>query len=921
MAFNSRPADILLKIPHLILVCVFAFLFLAGGDQEPTVRPDKAVREELLSHQENDNLGEWVYTLLSWANRKPAANIVGMEKEMQGVWRGPQNPDEIQAWLDLLVNKGYLWLVSGDIVASTDAYNQAFSWALAHKDIADDQLVLEHILKPLGNNYTRLGDYEQAMFIHRKALLVEQAMNNAAAMAGTYSNMANAAAGMAQPELALSLCRQGLKAAGNNAALKGLLYSEMADATMQLGNHDSAWLFIQKSVGLLEPFSEDPDAGYWLLMALQVAGDISINKPEQSERLYHKALVLQERLLKKNGNVRTRERAKLFHRLSVLYLRENKLTPAAQWADSCLGLLLPGKTFSTISNTDLYGENTLVDLLNTRAGIAMAAGEADNALNLFHTCFAAERKLRREYVTGAAKEKAVSDSRQRYALAIALAYSSWEEKKDPRYRREMLTFIERSKAQLLLEDLLQEEYLRTHGTHEDSIITRIRLLERALVFYDKEAQQQNASDSLNALRKKQALWDLAALRKKYAATVSLPAEEAVFYPDSMPAVLDKTQRLRSFFMWNDALYVTETDYSGIRFAEKIHLPDFWQDTVKAFVQNYFESGPEQMMNDPEAYYKTAFRLYTTMMGKHPLDSGFQYILLPDGVLNRLPVEALVVSPKYTAAPEKWPFVVKRAMISYAYSMQTFRQQLSHESAGEGISGFFITHTNRQLIPLEAVLREKEAVETSVKNGDWKIDKEATVSAFKSAMSKSSLVHISTHASSEKDSLAAPRIELYDAPFYLFEWKALRSHPAMVVLSACQTGDGKLIAGEGVQSLARAFTAGGTNAVVAGWWNVNDEAAASLMKEFYAALSSGKQAATSLRYSKLEWLAAAEVSYIHKLPYYWAALNYHGNPSPFSNGIITGATTSYKWWLWGLAIASLSAFVCIAARSGFMSSRR
>jgi CHAT domain-containing protein len=108
----------------------------------------------------------------------------------------------------------------------------------------------------------------------------------------------------------------------------------------------------------------------------------------------------------------------------------------------------------------------------------------------------------------------------------------------------------------------------------------------------------------------------------------------------------------------------------------------------------------------------------------------------------------------------------------------------------------------------------------------------------------------------------------------------------------------MVTGEGLQSLARAFTAEGTGAVVAGWWNVNDATAAQLMQDFYrrwANEQDPQSIALSLRGSKLDWLNNPQVPYQHKLPYYWAALNYSGNPQPLKNSIAPG-NAAYLWWM-------------------------
>ncbi|MBS1604095.1 MAG: CHAT domain-containing protein, partial [Bacteroidetes bacterium] len=128
---------------------------------------------------------------------------------------------------------------------------------------------------------------------------------------------------------------------------------------------------------------------------------------------------------------------------------------------------------------------------------------------------------------------------------------------------------------------------------------------------------------------------------------------------------------------------------------------------------------------------------------------------------------------------------------------------------------------------------------------------------------------------------------------------MEHQPDLVVLSACRTGDGKMVSGEGVQSIARAFIGGGTGAVVAGWWDVNDETAGRLIQGFYSRMEEGgsdggdsgagkENAARALRAAKLDWLKDPAVNYLHKLPYYWAVLNYQGDPEPLKEAVFSSA---------------------------------
>jgi len=89
---------------------------------------------------------------------------------------------------------------------------------------------------------------------------------------------------------------------------------------------------------------------------------------------------------------------------------------------------------------------------------------------------------------------------------------------------------------------------------------------------------------------------------------------------------------------------------------------------------------------------------------------------------------------------------------------------------------------------------------------------------------------------------------------------------LVTLSACQTGLGKQIAGEGMIGLTRSFLHAGAARVVVSYWNVNDEATADLMGAFYQQiLKHGQRPAAALRSAQLAMLRGKRWS----SPYFWA----------------------------------------------------
>jgi CHAT domain-containing protein/Tfp pilus assembly protein PilF len=97
---------------------------------------------------------------------------------------------------------------------------------------------------------------------------------------------------------------------------------------------------------------------------------------------------------------------------------------------------------------------------------------------------------------------------------------------------------------------------------------------------------------------------------------------------------------------------------------------------------------------------------------------------------------------------------------------------------------------------------------------------------------------------------------------------------LVVLSACKTGLGKEIEGEGLVGLTQGFMYAGAPQVVASLWSVNDAATAELMGRFYQAMEQQKMSpVAALRQAQLEILKRKRWND----PYYWAAFVIHGDP--------------------------------------------
>jgi CHAT domain-containing protein len=94
---------------------------------------------------------------------------------------------------------------------------------------------------------------------------------------------------------------------------------------------------------------------------------------------------------------------------------------------------------------------------------------------------------------------------------------------------------------------------------------------------------------------------------------------------------------------------------------------------------------------------------------------------------------------------------------------------------------------------------------------------------------------------------------------------LKLHADLVTLSACQTGLGQFIRGEGIEGLSRAFFYAGASSVLMSLWAINDQASYQLMERFYYHLRKSESIMNALRLAKLEMIESGTLSH----PYYWA----------------------------------------------------
>jgi CHAT domain-containing protein len=115
---------------------------------------------------------------------------------------------------------------------------------------------------------------------------------------------------------------------------------------------------------------------------------------------------------------------------------------------------------------------------------------------------------------------------------------------------------------------------------------------------------------------------------------------------------------------------------------------------------------------------------------------------------------------------------------------------------------------------------------------------------------------------------------------------------LIIVSACETGNGQLVNSEGVLSLTRGFAYAGCPSIVNSLWKADDAATSAILQRFHIYLQKGYTKSKALRQAKLDYLHS---NALYKSPGYWAHLVLIGDTSPVVQ------SRSVYWW-WGLAMA-------------------
>jgi CHAT domain-containing protein len=845
-----------------LLRCTLIFLFLCLNSY--VFAQGDAVKRKLDSLQKKNNLNEWLYERLDYVSLNPQQRLLFLLETQKKLWRQPKTQIEYFAYLDLLNTQGYYQLLAGNILAAINSYETAFTYYKKNK-VANYEIV-EYTLKPLSNNYTRLGDYERALFLQQIAVnYLIQTKDKPEDIAAVYSNMAISYRSMGNFSEAEKCIKAGLALVKPGTQVDIILNNILADIFFDQRAYTKAAKLIETNISKQKNISVEN--GYWLMSSYTTAGNIylALSKTQKADDYFNKALNVLNRY---DANSRLREKANILTQLGRIKLLQNQPLMALQFFTKTLATLkIVDKNNSPIISK-IYGDNKLVEVFEQMANAYLLLKKPTAAFQHIKLALLSADKIRNEFADDETKERLQADLKIIAERGIEISFNLYQQTKDKSLLTGILDLAEQSKARTLLDQINRNQQLNAVNK-KDSLLIKKQALERAIIYNEKQALETKQDD--NAKNIASLKYDLALINKQIKQKYKqLNFDNEVKVSTVLSALPNK--RILEYFVGKNTIYLIDIKDRKIEDVVKIEDASSIKLALKTYSDTYFQHGPSAMLNAPKEFFLASNKIYQSVLKGINLIKNEQVIIVPDEVLGYISFDGLITTNQYTPNISSWPFLIKNNTITYAFSLKTLTANKA-EVNPKDFAGLFITHQKNNNKPLKAVQDEANGIKKLIR-GKFLFNDEVNAKTFISSFEESRILHIGTHAYLSGKS-QEPTLDFGKEKIFLFELAAKKSAPSLVVLSACRTADGLLANGEGIISLSRGFNAIGTPATIAGLWNVNDVAASVITGNFYKHLVAHKSNGEALHSAKLDWLNSNQTTDALYLPYYWDSLIYMG----------------------------------------------
>ncbi|ELR73136.1 hypothetical protein C900_05771 [Fulvivirga imtechensis AK7] len=478
-----------------------------------------------------------------------------------------------------------------------------------------------------------------------------------------------------------------------------------------------------------------------------------------------------------------------------------------------------------------------------------------------------------------------------YIQAISVIYDIVTLENNSNYLSNAFMFIGKGKSSVLLENLNENIALEFRSIpdstriQESSLISQLLYLKTSIKNLGEKA---NELSQLNSFKT-----ELIAAEIKYDSLIThleqnYPEYYNLKYNFDVLSIKDVQQKLKTnealieYFNGENQTYAFTITKDTAHFQTLPMVEEAGIEGFRAALNpDFINKEPGEVFTE---YTESAYHLHQKILA--PLLENIDNTkintlkIIPDGLLSLVPFETLITAPHQGAVGDykSLSYLMKQFNISYGYSATSLfkMSEMKKEDMGSNVLAFAPTTSlsseTASLNPLRWNQSEIDDI-TQFFNTDTAAGLLATESSFKEKIQQYPIAHLAMHAVVNNEDpmyskllFAPPQDTLEDGMLHTFELYNMRLNTQMVVLSACNTGYGKLQKGEGVMSLSRAFAYAGCPSIVMSHWSVDDKATATLMKYFYQHLAEGEDKDVALKNAKLDFLNNSSPLYHH--PYFW-----------------------------------------------------
>ena len=789
-------------------------------------------------------------------------------------WKN-QNKKSKDALLSIVVlncNKAYFENKFGKTNEAITSYENA--WKTYQNYKLSDYDITEYCLKPLGNLYTIVGDYDNAENTIKQYYYIATQEKNKNLKIAAILNLSNVYQNSGRNYLAIDLLEKTIKTEKLSNIQKGTLLNNLGNSyvlsykdpnpTFPIRNNfpenlENSYLEAIKLLKNEKNQSETLANCYRNLSAL--------NAQWQNFELANTYFIKAKAEFEKSTNISPRKKAQFYFNEANILFKLGKPNESSSVIASIFKILIPDysdKKNILPKKNSLYAESILLDALDLQAEIFKVENQSKKALESYELAFHIEELFQSLLVYENSKIINQIRNRNRTEKCIAIYKSLFEKERKTTYLEKAFQLSEYTKSAILQRGINNS---KTQSIAEKQLSEQLQNQNNIIL---KEQQKEDLANivKINSAIKKQN--ELMLLVKQNQTKKENKAVQDINL-DNLYSKLEKDNAIMIEYFSG-----VSKVYSFTIIDKKMYLNSFSNNahtSVKIAQFIDFFNDPNTIVNNPNDYNHYANVAYQLLhLPKNSASKNL--IIIPDGILNFLPFEALITKETSTTNFAQMRYLLNDYNIGYENSAGFYLSfNKNKKRQKETVLGIFPVFENTPY----TLSYSKDEMQSIQKNFEGKYfeNTSATFDNFKKNAADYNILHLSTHASSG-DIETPASIKFYDQEILYSELYHLNIHPDLVVLSACETGIGKLFKSEGAMSVARGFQFAGAQNLLFSLWKVNDYTTSIFMDSFYQNIKKGQSYIEANSNAKRDFLKNKNISNTKKSPYYWAPFVYYGN---------------------------------------------